>query len=172
MHHPPLPMLSRDSTITKPCCESPTPFFPFPSSSPCPSRRYSFFDREWATITSDFSEYATVNRNPDEIVAIHVCLALLSQIGVGCQTHPERATTSSCDIQRPTPFFQLLMHLFFVEMARDAIVRFVCLHSSMPSFSLWEASVKFWPNRYLEQQQQVQHQTDAMSSIGPILTRS
>ena len=64
-------------------------------------------------------------------------------------------------------FFQHLMHVYFVEMARDAIVRFVCLHSSMPSFSLWEASVKFWPNRYLEQQQQVQHQTDALSSIGP-----
>ena len=130
-------MLSLESTIAKPCCESPTPFFPFPSSSPCPSRRYSSFVRGWTTITSNFSEYVRHQSkgpplsSPTLTRSRHSMCALLCFLKFGSHAKPIQNGRRQVPaiFQLPTPFFQHLMHLYFVVMARNAVVRFVCLFS-------------------------------------------
>ena len=77
-----------------------------------------------------------MNRIPDDILAIHVCLALLRQMWEECHRHPCRTATSSCHIERPPPFFfQHPMHLYVVVMAHDPAVLLAGLHLLKPFLS-------------------------------------
>ena len=140
------PPIQLESAITKPFCESPTPFFSLQSSNSCPSRKYSSFvrerERELRSPPIYQSTFGTRSRalhrepQPDDILAIHVPCSTSSNLG----GMPYKSMSDRDQFLPHSATYVFFLHPMHHGTRSSCSPR---RPAFIDTFSLWEASGKF-----------------------------